>query len=164
MTMQLVEHVELASSAASIEITSIPTTAKDLVIYACLKSTANTPTAYGIFNSDTTSANYPQDTLRSDQSGEGSFQQSNYGYLLISPANTTATNAPSSNKIYVHDYNSTGDKSISVEGSNKSSSTTYANYYSSLHYTGTSGITSFKVQSSTGDLAAGSILSIYTIS
>lgn len=164
MTMELVEHVELTSSAASIEITGIPTTGKDLVIYACLQSSTTTSTAYCIFNNDTTLANYPQTVLYGDQTGVGSFTQNNYGFLLMNPSNTSATDAMSFNKLYVANYNSTGNKSITVDQSNKGSSTTFSQYCTALSYTGTSGITSVKVQGSSGNLVAGSIVSIYTVS
>lgn len=118
-THQLIQTVTVGSGgAASIEFTSIPQTYTDLLLVYSTRAATTGSDGSARFNSDTGS-NYSYRKLGGNgsvtSSDSGTSQTSFTRVGRVNPSSATA-NVFSSNSMYIPNYTSSNNKSISIEG------------------------------------------------
>ena len=171
MGYQLIEHIEVGSGGASlIEFTSIPQDGVDLMVKASLRSdAANDNTAAAIFLSgDLTSGNYQtlylrgasHSTLNQVISAGGGFR----GFIGVPAENVTA-NTFSNTSIYISNYASTSDKSLSIDGvfESNGASVEAQQLIMAVGHTTSTGTSAVKLDCLSGDFVEYSTASLYKI-
>lgn len=162
MTMTLVETIEVgAGGAASIEFTSIPQDADDLLIVCSTRSGSTSNTVFLQFNNDTTETNYNYRYLLGNGSSASSFASNNSSALLYTPSSATA-NTFGNAGIYVPNYTSSSAKSGSVDSVTENNSTTAFQELRAITWSGTSAITSAKLIGA-GNFAQYTTASLYKV-
>ena len=167
MTMQLIARTTVTgSNAANISFTSIPATYTDLVVYLSLRQTADTNDTMIRFNGVTTS--YSQRTLL----GNGSSASSNTGtsatfirlYGGSNPTSYTA-NTFSNAMVYIPNYTSAVNKSVSVDSVTENNATAAIQGLVAGLWSNTAAITSieFDFYDSASDFLIGSSASLYGV-
>jgi hypothetical protein len=145
-TMTLIEAKTLASSATSITFSSIPQTYTDLKLVTSARMSLNS-TAYGLnFNGSTSGYSYKR--LWGDgstaNSGQGSSLTIMEGILALSQLSNTA-NTFGSAEIYIPNYTSGNNKSVSVDALLETNGTSaYTELYAGL-WGNTAAITSILI-------------------
>ena len=163
MTMILVETKTLGTAAASIEFTSIPQDATDLVLLWSGRSSIDTIEWYLRFNSDSGS-NYTIRNLR----GSGSTVLSSSGTytgLLFNGLNASSQTANTFGNVQVYIPNYTGSTQKSVSGDEveeNNATQAFQNLVAGI-WTGTSAITTLTITNAGGNFVAGSMASLYKI-
>lgn len=166
--MELIETITLGSSAASIEFTSIPQDGTDLVLVLSGRITQNA--SYWQmemqFNGDTGS-NYAWRSLYGDGSGSVASTNSTttsirVGYVQANSASSLA-NTFNSQQIVIPNYASSAAKSTSSESVTENNSTSTRAWLAAGSWTGTSAITSIKLESAGFDFMQYSTASLYKI-
>ena len=174
-TYILIQSQTLASSAASVTFSSIPSTYTDLALRLSARNDgAGTRAAFGLlqFNSDTT-ANYSATYTR----GTGTFATSANFTTASTPiggkwsptgydsAGNTA-NTFTNTEIYIPNYATTATKSYSAFNVSEDNSTGNANGIEATAnlYLGTTAISSILILSNSGNFVAGSSFYLYGIS
>lgn len=167
--MKLIESKTLASSAASIEFTSIPQTYTDLVILFSGRNTSNISGEQWAFgnlgiNADGSTVNQSGQNLvgRSNASGEAFSAPPRF----YTSSSTSTSNSFSSGSIYFPNYTGSTQKSISIDGTSADNSVGGTFLVRSFGlWSGTAAITSVTLfpRASTGDFAIGSTASIYGV-
>ena len=165
MAYELIETIEVgAGGAASIEFTSIPQDGVDLVVRASLRNTDSNITIYTRFNGDTGS-NYTRIQLSGNGSSASSSSSSTSRMDLSMVAQSGSTaNTFGNSEIYISNYTSATDKSVSNDGVNENNATTAHAGINAGKYTTTSPITSISLLGLGRDFVAGSTASLYKIS
>jgi len=162
MTMTLVSTVEVgAGGAASIDFTSIPQTATDLLVVISGKDTGGNLNAFLRFNSDTAS-NYKWLRLRGNgaTASSGSSASATYVNIVGLP---DATSTFGSIAAYIPNYTASTAKSVSAEGVTEANATTaYADLVAGS-WSGTAAITSVNLVTQGGTWSQYSTASLYTI-
>jgi hypothetical protein len=124
--MQLIQHQELASSQASITFSSIPQTFTDLVLVTSLRSNRSGPDTEDSvkieFNGVTTG--YSGRWLRGDGANTNSSTFSTAFFLQNQNAGGTTSNTFSNASVYIPNYTSSNNKSLSVDTVNENNATT----------------------------------------
>ena len=159
MAYELIETITLASSASSIEFTSIPQDGVDLLLVYSGRSTASTTTAFLRFNNDTVS--YSQ--IRLQGTGASAISASDTAIFLTENLSSSTANTFSNNQIYISNYAGSTQKSVSGEGVSENNTTSAFQRIIAGLYTQTTAITSMQI-TYTSDLVAGSTASLYKIS
>jgi len=166
MGYELIETIEVGSGgAASIEFTSIPQDGVDLVIKASPR--VDSGTFSGIqtrLNSDS-GANYS--TVRINGSGTSASSTSRtdenqFDQININGSSSTADTF-SSHQIYISNYISSADKSISIESVAENNATSGQLTIQAAKYSTSSAITSVLLYSSGNDFVEYSSASLYKI-
>jgi hypothetical protein len=159
--MKLIESKTLASAAASIEFTSIPQDGTDLVVLISGRSTAAVTGDDLLISLNGSTANFTNRNLQ----GNGAAASSNTQARVVGiPPGTNATsNTFGSFAIYLPNYTSSTNKSISSDSAHENNATTAYQTISALLWSNTAAITSLAVSTSSGNLAIGSIASLYKI-
>ena len=165
MGYQLIETVTLASSASSIEFTSIPQDGVDLVVKASLRVDDGNESGYISFN-NTTGTNYPQKWLNGNGSSTQSSTRNDNGFFFSVWAISSYTaNTFGNLEMYLSNYTSTNDISISVDNVTENNSTIAYQRIQAVTYTGGLAISSIKfVPQSSANFVTGSTASLYKIS
>lgn len=148
-----------AGGAASIDFTSIPSTYTDLVLQTSLRENDNAWVVYVEFNGS--GSNRTQTRLE----GNGSSVSSSSGSTIFINAVATAGTAStfSNVSLYIPNYASANNKSISIDGVSESNQTTaYATLNASL-WSNTAAITSIKLVTGAGLLQQYSTAYLYGI-
>ena len=148
-----------SGGSADITFSSIPATYTDLCIQASLRESANGFVAYVEFNGS--SANRTQRRLE----GNGASASSSSGSTIFIIATSTAATASrfSNVSLYIPNYLSSNNKSISIDGFSENNGTTaYANLNASL-WSNSSAITSIKLLVTGGLLQQHSTAYLYGI-
>jgi hypothetical protein len=131
-TYTLIQTQTLASATSSITFSNIPQNYRDLVIKVSARGTyAGTITDFGIaFNggnriSDT---EFSLVTLYTNATSPTSFTRAAFGYnhLFYIPASTATADTFSNGEIYIPNYTSSTNKSVSIDGVNENNAS--ANY------------------------------------
>jgi hypothetical protein len=147
-TYTFISSVTVGSGgAANIEFTSIPATYTDLVVLLSVRSTRTSDYRDELFirfNSDSGN-NYSVRNLigAGSSAGSGSSLTTNYLKRGTAPTDTATTSTFSNNIIYIPNYTSSNQKSVSTDEvtENNSSTNNYLESRAGL-WTGTSAITS----------------------
>jgi hypothetical protein len=166
MTMTLIETKTLGTAAASIEFTSIPQDATDLVILGTTRAGnagANTGTLR--FNGDTGSNYssrmlYSQDTA-TPTSAATTTTRMQWFYPTFSDS---TTNTFSNFQLYITNYTASTGKSVSMDHTTEHNGTTpMVQGITAGLWTGTAAITSLLIGVGDGDYVSGSTISLYKI-
>jgi hypothetical protein len=158
MTMKLIETKTLVSTATLIEFTSIPQIYTDLFLLASLRSNANdTPNdTYFTFNGIAPSAAKLLYGTGSDRGPSNSF-------LAISNGGNTTANTFSNISLYIPNYTSSVNKSLSLNSvMETNASFSFQNIAAGL-WSNTAAITSVRFLVLVGSYVAGSTISLYGI-
>jgi hypothetical protein len=115
--MQVIQHQELASAQASITFSSIPQTFTDLVLVTSLRSNRGSPSTEDSVKIEfnTITSGYSGRFLRGEGSGTNSSSFSDAFILLNQNAGGTTANTFSSASLYIPNYTSSSNKSLSVD-------------------------------------------------
>ena len=168
MAMTLVSTVTVGSGgAASIEFTGIAGTGKDLLVVMSGRSdaAANSDIVMANFNGDTAS-NYTTRYLRGDGStvASGTSSTTFLWFGSIPATNYTASTFGNA-ALYVSNYASSAAKSVSVDAVPENNAIANAHLYIiAATWTGTSAITSIKIDPNSGSFAQHSTASLYLVS
>jgi hypothetical protein len=165
--MKLIESKTLGTAQASIEFTSIPQDATDLV---ALVSTRGSRTGANIdaiqvrFNG--TTSGYSERMLYGDGSTAASLSGSGTSFLysVYSTSNSITSNTFSSGQMYIPNYTGSTNKSISVDSVTENNATNNLMNIQAGLWSNTAAITSILFTSDTaGGFLAGSTISLYKI-
>jgi hypothetical protein len=114
MTYTLIAHTELTSAQANIEITSIPATFTDLLLVLSLRSTTGSTWTDGKLEFNNVTTGYSFRVLYGPGSGSGaSFTET--GLNMRVPGASSTANTFGSQSIYIPNYRSSAQKSVSIE-------------------------------------------------
>ena len=161
MTMTLVETITVGSGgAASIEFTSIPQDADDLVILLSGRNSNTFPAFYLGFNSST--SNFSRRILYGTGSGVASGTGSNNIINGVTRSSDTA-NTFGNTQIYVPNYSGSSTKSISIEAVIENNATSSWLEISAMLWNDTSAITSVELYLSGHTFSEHSTASLYKI-
>jgi hypothetical protein len=157
--MKLIESKTLASAAASIEFTSIPQDATDLVVLVSVRTVAGDPYAmYISFNGST--SNFSARYLY----GSGSTTSSGTLARYIGSVSATYTaNTFNNGAIYIPNYSGSTNKSYSVDQVTENNATLADQNLIAGLWTNTAAITSLAISPSANEFAIGSTVSLYKI-
>jgi hypothetical protein len=158
--MKLIESKTLGTAAASIEFTSIPQDGTDLVFLILSRTTGTGNTLNITFNGNTTG--YTNRVLSGSGSSVVSFANSNriagYAGISLETANTFG-----STNLYIPNYSGATNKSYSSEAVSENNATeAYQALFAGL-WSNTAAITSVLFASISGNLVAGSTISLYKV-
>lgn len=169
MALQLIKiaDVTVSSPQASVEFTSIPQGYTDLMLVCSARRTAIYADSFIRFNSDS-GANYSYRLLRSDGSGTSSSSLSAQTYLQaghFASRSTYTANTFGSGSIYIPNYTSANQKSISVDSVNENNATQAETMLVAGLWTGTAAINSITVYPDIGygEYATNSTFTLYGV-
>jgi hypothetical protein len=159
--MKLIETKTLATAQAAIEFTSIPQDGTDLLILCSLRVDVT-----GVWNQRITfngsTLNFSARTLEGQGSSAGS---SSYTTGLIGNvvSSSVAANTFNNISILIPNYTGSSNKSYSAENVTENNGTTAYQHIVSGLWSQTAAITSLGLNSASGNLVAGSTVSLYKI-
>jgi hypothetical protein len=159
MAMTLVSTVVL-STTGQILITNIPQTGKDLLLLVSGRVDNTNKDGALRFNNDSGS-NYTLRTLEGSGSAASSASETTSFIRILNSQSGFTTNTFTNQAIYVANYTSTTNKSISVDEVTENNATQSFQRISAGLYTTSSGITQLEIFAST---IANSSASLYIIS
>jgi len=161
--MKLIETKTLGTAAASIGFTSIPQDATDLVVLISTRQSTSTGTVYITFNGSSTGYTFRR------LNGQGSAANSDSISFSAIYSNDTGTNETANTfgnfSVYIPNYTSAVNKSVSLDAVPESNSATYIGAQMSLVaglWSNTAAISSINFGSN-GTFVAGSTISLYKI-
>jgi hypothetical protein len=162
--MKLIESKTLATSAASIEFTSIPQTFTDLVLLISARSADASVFLSLELVINGLSTNQSLRFLLGDGSSASSGTFGNVLIGLSTGANATA-NTFANTSVYIPNYTSGVGKSISAEGVSENNATSSGQILNAGLSTATAAITSLgiKIVGGAANLVVGSTISLYGI-
>ena len=164
MSFTLIETKTLGTAAASIEFTSIPQDATDLLVLCSLRNTsAGNQNGNLTFNGST--SGYSERLLFGNGSSVASDSAS--GSLInwadYNPGTNATSNTFGSSRIYIPNYTSANAKSVSSDAVSENNGTTAIQYLTAALWNNTAAITSLRLAPSGGNFDVGSTISLYKI-
>lgn len=158
MSYQLIETKTLGTNAASIEFTSIPQDGTDLLVVYSIRSVDSIVLMNIAFNSNT--ANFAARYLQGNGSAVGT--QSNEA-RFVGAAMGVTLNTFGNSQLYIPNYTGSINKSWSVDSVSEANQTqSYQEIIAGI-WSNTSAITSLAFTLSSGNIVAGSTISLYKI-
>ena len=160
--MELIETVELASSASSITFSSIPQTYTDLKLVLSARSTRTTSNYAGFEVKPNGIATSSSIRLYGLGGSAGTDTTNNQGLISIN-ANTANTFGNAS--VYISNYTSSANKSISSDAVSENNATDAGQTIVASLWNNTAAITSIEITTDNGaqDFVAGTTASLYGI-
>mgnify|MGYP003631893286 FL=1 len=166
MGYQLIETIEVGSGgAASMEFTGIAGTGQDLVCVVSNRGSTNTYSAGVQLNSETSSSYYSGVDVQGDGSSASSsaFVPGYTSPIFQNRADTTA-NTFASSQIYISNYTSSTDKTISVESISENNGTTLGyQRFLAWSFSTSSAITNLKLVANSGVFVEFTTSSLYMV-
>ena len=153
------------AGAATIDFTSIPATYTDLKLVLCARTSA--PAAndnfWLMFNS--TSTTYSERVLYGSGSAAASANSSgtNVRYLGPVPAATSTASTFGNSEIYIPNYASSNQKSVSIDAVAENNATAAYSQIQAVLWSGTAAITAIQIGLITGNFAEHSTATLYGI-
>jgi hypothetical protein len=163
MTMQVIQHQELASAQTSITFSSIPQTFTDLYLVVSLRSSNGEGNTTLLFNGS--SSNYSHRNLEGTGSSTSSSSSTTAGLRFAgrTDPNTYTANTFANNSIYIPNYTASVAKSVSVDSVQENNGTeAYQTLLAGL-WNDTSAITSMVIGNFGGGFAQYSSATLYGI-
>ena len=157
--MKLIETKTLASPAASIEFTDIPQDGTDLVAVISARNSTTQSVGLISFNGNTTGRTFRY--LIGTGSGASSGTYDGYGFTTDLSSYTA--NTFSNSKVYIPNYTGSAHKSYSLDDVTENNTTAAFMLIGAGLWSNTSAITSVTFTASSGNLVAGSTISLYKI-
>ena len=163
MTMQLIETKTLTGTQASIEFTSIPQDATDLLAVMSLRSSSTSDGAQTYLEVNGSASGFTNRTLYGTGSGAFSFSAS-IGYALFYSGSGDTANTFGNNSLYIPNYTLSSAKSMSIDSVYETNATAAYQGIMAQLWNNTAAITSllFKPTPS-ASWVAGSTISLYKI-
>lgn len=165
MAMTLVGTTTLTSSSGGVTFDNLPQTGKDLLLVASIRhSSTSNSTELRLNGSGTT---FTRITLRGTGAAASSTSAAEPTLAdTATDGNNTTANTFSSVQIYISNYATSANKSISVDTvtENNQVSTQVGQRIVAMNWATASAITTFRIQAETFTLAAQSTFSLYIIS
>ena len=166
MAYELIETITLASSASSIEFTSIPQDGVDLLCVLSARHDSSVSLLRALINNDT-GANYARLYLYGD--GSDGQTQSNTGQTRLFNSfainrSTYTADTFSNLQIYFPNYTSSSAKTISFDGVVENNATEGYQNLQASSWSGTDPISSISLGDGTNNMVAGTTASLYKIS
>ena len=161
MTMQLIETKTLGAAAASIEFTSIPQDGTDLYAVISTRSTISGVGDVIYVRPNGSSANLLGRRLQGNGSAASSGTSSDVDFVINASSATSNTFGNAS--LYIPNYAGSTNKSMSSDSVNENNAT---ESYQRIHagvWSDTAAITSLGFTILSGNLVAGSTISLYKI-
>jgi len=164
MAYTLIETVTVGSGgAASIEFTSIPQDGVDLILKLSLRNTDSNPDSAQVSLNSDTGDNYPQIQLLGNGSSVSS-QRLTLGFIRLAiPISTYTANTFGNAELYISNYTSTSNKSMSGDSVAENNATLGRLKIDAFSYTTSSAITSIQVALFGDNYAEYSTASLYKI-
>ena len=164
--MKLIESKTLATAAASIEFTSIPQDATDLVLLMSGRSARTSDGRDEVFirfNGDS-GANYTNRALRGSGSAADSVTNPTTSISRVNlPSSTTTSNTFGNGIIYILNYTALVAKSVSVDNVMENNATFSFQEIVAGLWNNTAAITSISFTPEVANFEAGSTISLYKI-
>ena len=157
--MQLIETKTLASAAASIEFTSIPQDGTDLVAVISARNSTTESVGLISFNGSTTGRTFRYLLGTGSSPSSGTFD----GYGFTTALSSYTANTFSNSQVYIPNYTGSTNKSYSLDDVTENNATAAFMLIGAGLWSNTSAITSVTFTASTGNLVAGSTISLYKI-
>jgi hypothetical protein len=159
--MKLIESKTLATAAAAIEFTSIPSSFTDLVVLVSLRASDTGPWAGIELNGST--ANFTRRALEGTGSSvSGTSRTDGLNAIVQNPSDSTA-NTFSNSSIYIPNYTGSTAKSISIDTLSENNATAVVQAITAFLWNNTAAITSLTIRAQVGNLVAGSTISLYGV-
>ena len=167
MKMTLIETKTLGTAAASIEFTSIPQTFTDLVIFLSLRSSNASAAIATRVALNPTNSNHSYRFLYGNPPGGNAVSGSATGLNSLwcgeMTAATGTTNTFSNTTVYIPNYSGSTNKSVSVDAAQENNSTSAFPFIVAGLYSATTAVSAISCFAQTGNLEAGSTISLYGI-
>tara|TARA_R110001592_G_scaffold100168_3_gene284520 strand:+ start:4056 stop:4553 length:498 start_codon:yes stop_codon:yes gene_type:complete len=162
MGYQLIETIEVGSGgAASMEFTGIAGTGQDLVILWSLRNTTNNATGSLTINGSDADRAWIILYGTGNGSGTNAYTSSNISAMQVENADTA--NTFSNGQLYISNYASSANKSMSVDSVTENNGTVAQSVLQAISWAQTAAITSLGVNARSGNLAEFSSASLYMI-
>jgi len=161
--MQLIQSKTLASSADGIEFTNIPQDGTDLVVLVSIRAANGGQFDNLELQLNGTGSNFSKRSLYGTGSSSASFSGSD-GHIGYTSANTSRANTFGNAQIYITNYTSSANKTISTDAvsEDNAATTVIASIFANL-WSSTAPITSLRVRTNGASMAAGSLVSLYKV-
>jgi hypothetical protein len=158
--MKLIESKTLATAAAAIEFTSIPSTFTDLVVLASIRSTADGSRNMSItINGSTTGMTGRFLFGSGSTTSSGTDTRETGAYNPSSATSNTFSNV----SMYFPNYAGSTNKSWSVDSVTENNATAVSIYIDAKLWSNTAAITSLSFAGDSGEFVIGSTMSLYGI-
>ena len=162
MGYQLIETIEVGSGgASSIEFTGIAGTGQDLVILWSLRCTTNNATGSLTINGSDADRSWVILYGTGNGLGSNAYTSSNISAMQVENADTA--NTFSNGQLYISNYASSANKSMSVDSVTENNGTVAQSVLQAISWAQTAAITSLGVNARSGNLAEFSSASLYMI-
>jgi len=161
--MELIETVELASSASSITFSSIPQDYDDLILKFAARSAADgNPSFFGTGSINSSTANLSAVLLEGTGSSVSSSSRSDF--LIRFPGSSSTANTFGNAEVYFSNYTGSTNKSFSVDLVSEDNATAARQLLSANLWSNTNAITSLTFTAGESqDFASGSTFSLYGV-
>lgn len=145
--MQLIQAITVGSGGTtSIDFTNIPQVYTDLQLIVSLRSTGTNGTCVVYFNNDTTNGNYSVLRLYANPSSTISSQSYSAPYFIYSNQSGNTASTFSNGQVYIPNYVSSTQKSISSEIVNENNASSSDLFLNIGKWNGTSAINRITIQ------------------
>ena len=162
MGMTLIETIEVGSGgAASMEFTGIAGTGQDLVILWSLRCTTSNATGSLTINGSDADRSWVILSGTGNGSGRNAYTSSNISAMQVENADTA--NTFSNGQLYISNYASSANKSMSVDSVTENNGTVAQSVLQAISWAQTAAITSLGVNARSGNLAEYSSASLYMV-
>ena len=162
MGMTLIETIEVGSGgAASMEFTGIAGTGQDLVILWSLRCTTSNATGSLTINGSDADRSWVILYGTGNGSGTNAYTSSNISAMQVENADTA--NTFSNGQLYISNYASSANKSMSVDSVTENNGTVAQSVLQAISWAQTAAITSLKLNARSGNLAQYSTASLYMV-
>jgi hypothetical protein len=150
-----------AGGAASIEFAAIPQDSSDLVIVWSFRCTTNNATGDMTINGST--ANFTRVNLYGTGNSVGSQTYTSSNIAAMQVENADTANTFSNGQLYISNYASSANKSMSVDSVTENNGTVAQSNLLALSWANTDAITTLQLRARSGDYAQYSTASLYKI-
>jgi hypothetical protein len=160
--MKLIETRTIGTATSSIEFAGIPQTFTDIMAKVSVRQSSNFGNPYApiSFALNSSATNKTTRYLLGEGGGTSSINYTEF--YLWTPSNSTTGNTFSSNEIYIPNYTSSTNKSISIDSVTENNAAVLNGIGAGL-WANTAAITTLTFNSIAGNFEAGSTISLYGI-
>ncbi len=163
MTMQLIETKTLGTAAASIEFTSIPQDATDLLALVSCRGDTSAVFINLVVRVNGLGSGYTERILAGDGSSPSTLSSTEFRFLVYANASSATSNTFSNASLYLPNYTGSTAKSFSADSVTENNATTALSNISAGLSSGTAAVTTLSFTAYAGNLISGSTISLYKI-
>ena len=142
--------VSLASAAATMEFTSIPSTYTDLLLKISTRSTYAATISRAKLQINAITTGYSNRMAYGDGSGTSSTTSTDYITYLYSVGSTATASTFSNTEIYIPNYAGSNNKSVSIDSITENNATSAFAVIEAGHLANTAVITGFTISDANG--------------